>query len=470
MRDADRPERAGAAVASHGDEAEDETGDLAPRRAALPVWQARHDHLPDIDTMPTLLGGIGEAFSDRNFRIYSVGSITSWITYFIQVIAFSWATWEITQSTAWLAIVHLLSVGASILFLPLGGVAADRYDRFRLVQGAYALDCLKAAVLAFLAFTDNLGLVAISICAFLHGTIHSFSVPAAYGMIPRFVTRERLAAAIAVNAAYSQFAIFAGPAIAGWILVHGGIAVAFAINVGGYLIYFIAAALLRTPQGYQQPRPESRSLGHDVAAGARYIFGHAGLRAFLVLILVGDAMNAAIYQMMPAYAGLVLGRGVGSVSILYGAAGIGATVAAIWLAQGGAARATPGRVLWAFIGFAGAICLMAGAGGLYVAIAAMLLFGFCGETRRTATISILQSTIDDAQRGRVMATQHFFSQVAGGTGTLLIGFAAQGAGLRLPLLVAASTLVLVWLIVFSRRQRIAAAFAPVTPENSAPES
>ena len=45
------------------------------------------------------LGGIGEAFAERNFRIYSIGSITSWITYFVQAIAFSWATWEITRST-----------------------------------------------------------------------------------------------------------------------------------------------------------------------------------------------------------------------------------------------------------------------------------------------------------------------------------------------------------------------------------
>ena len=77
------------------------------------------------------LGGIGEAFAERNFRIYSVGSITSWITYFVQAIAFSWATWEITRSTTWLAVVALLDIAGSLLFMPLGGVLADRYDRFR---------------------------------------------------------------------------------------------------------------------------------------------------------------------------------------------------------------------------------------------------------------------------------------------------------------------------------------------------
>lgn len=409
--------------------------------------------------MPKILGGIGEALSDRNFRIYSVGSITSWITYFVQTVAFSWTAWQITQSTAWLAGIYLLTIGATLVFLPLGGVLADRHDRFRLVQTAYACDCLKALVLAILAFTGHLGLGALCVAAIAHGVIHSFSVPAAYGMLPRFVARERLAAAIAVNAAYSQFAIFAGPALAGWIMVHWGAATAFSVNVAGYLIYFIAASRLTTPPDYRQARVARQSLRRDATAGARYIFGHPGLAAFMALILVGDAISAATYQMMPAYADHELGRGVGTVSLLYGAAGIGATLAAIWLAQGGARRATPMRVLWAFLGFAAAVALLAGSPLLPLSVAAMLLYGFAGETRRTATVSIIQSSVDDAQRGRVMATQHLFTQVAGGLGTLLIGIAAHDAGLRLPLALAAGMLVVVWLVVFARRARIAAAFA-----------
>ncbi len=101
--------------------------------------------------MAKRLGGIGEAFSDRNFRIYSIGSVTSWITYFVQTITFSWVTWDATHSTTWLAIVSAATSVTTILFLPLGGVLADRHDRLRILIGAYALDCLKAAVLAGLA-------------------------------------------------------------------------------------------------------------------------------------------------------------------------------------------------------------------------------------------------------------------------------------------------------------------------------
>src|SRR4051794_29352538 len=100
--------------------------------------------------MTNRLGGIGEAFADRNFRLYSIGSITSWITYFVQQITFAWTAWELTHSTTWLAIVSLLDVGANVILLPIGGVLADRYDRFDMVRIAYAFDCLKALALTIL--------------------------------------------------------------------------------------------------------------------------------------------------------------------------------------------------------------------------------------------------------------------------------------------------------------------------------
>jgi hypothetical protein len=174
--------------------------------------------------------------------------------------------------------------------------------------------------------------------------------------------------------------------------------------------------------------------------------------------LVGDAISGAVIQMLPAYSDRILGAGVGGVSLLFGAAGLGATFAALWLAHGGAGRATPERVLWAVLGVAIAACLLSAATHLAIAVGAMLLFGFSGETRRTGTVSIMQVSVDDAQRGRVMSTLFLFTRLAGGLGTATIGISAQEIGLRTPLLIAAAILAIVWLLVFRKRRRIAASF------------
>ena len=129
------------------------------------------------------LGGIADAFEDRNFRRYSVGSIVSWRSYFVQAVAVSWTTWDLTHSTRWLAIVALM---------PLGGVVADRHDRVRVLLISYALATLQAAVLAGLAFAGELTIGLLAALSFLHGAIHAFSIPAQFGFLPRFVERRRL--------------------------------------------------------------------------------------------------------------------------------------------------------------------------------------------------------------------------------------------------------------------------------------
>jgi hypothetical protein len=116
-------------------------------------------------------------------------------------------------------------------------------------------------------------------------------------------------------------------------------------------------------------------------------------------------------------------------------------------------------VLWAVLGFAGAVYILAGATALAIALFGMVIFGFSGETRRTGTVALMQSHVDDTQRGRVMSTLFLFTQIAGASGTLLVGLGATWTGLRLPLAVSAILLTLVWVSVFRRRHAISAAFS-----------
>lgn len=409
------------------------------------------------------LGGIGEAFSDRNFRIYTVGSLLSWLSFFIQAVAMAWTTWELTHSPLWLAIIGLLDMVPNVILLPFGGALADRYDRFRIVVIAYAAALLQALVLAVLAYSGALTLGLLGSLALVHGVIHSFSVPGAYGMLPRFVARKRLSSAIAVNAAYTQFAIFAGPALGGWIILHYGVAAAFAVNAAGYGVFLAMALFLKTPTDYVPPPLSGRSIVSDIRAGVSYIASHAGMRSLLLLMLLGDAMSSGIYQMMPAIAADLTGTagegaGVAGMSSLLSAAGLGATATALWLAHGGAGAATVSRVLWAFLAFGLNVAILGFVQGLVAAISVMVVLGIANELRRTATVSILQSSVKEEMRGRVMSTQFLFQRAAGGLGTILIGTIAAHIGLRVPLVTLALVSIVVATTTLLRRQRIISAF------------
>jgi MFS family permease len=404
------------------------------------------------------LGGIGEAFADRNFRIYSVGSIVSWLSFFVQMVAMSWTTWSLTHSTAWLAIVAVLDMAPNVIFAPFGGALADRVDRFKMVLVAYSAAWLHVLALTVLAYAGALTILPLAVLSFLHGLIHAFSVPAAFGMMPRFIARERLSPAIAVSSAYTQFAIFAGPALAGWIILHYGVAAAYATNVVGYLVFFASVAFLRTPPAYAPPVASGRSILGDIADGLTYIVRHRGISALLALMLMGDAMSTAVYQMLPAIADKMLGGGVEAMTSLLSAAGLGATLSAFWLAHGGTARITATFVLWAFLAFAVAVAILMLTQHLVVAVAVMVAYGFAGEARRTGAVSLLQLSVSDSQRGRVMSTQFTLQRLAGGVGTALIGSTAERNGLRWPMMIAVAVALAAWGVAFRKRARIAEAF------------
>src|SRR5260370_26243003 len=111
---------------------------------------------PPEHALKPLLGGIADAFEDRNFRLYSVGAIVSWLSFFVQAVAVSWTAWELTHSTRWLAIVAVLDAAPKIVLMPIGGGVAHRYAPFRLLFISYFFSPLPTRALAPLALTRPL--------------------------------------------------------------------------------------------------------------------------------------------------------------------------------------------------------------------------------------------------------------------------------------------------------------------------
>lgn len=406
-----------------------------------------------------MLGGIADAFADANFRRYSVGSIVSWLSFFVQAMAVAWVTWSLTHSTRWLAIVGLLDAVPMSLLAPLGGVVADRYDRFRVLLVCYAFATVQSATLALLAFSGRMTVEWLACLAFLHGLIHAFSVPSQFGLLPRFVDRRRLASAIAVASAYSTLGLFVGPALGGWVLLRFGPGVAFASNVLGYAIYFVSAALLRTPPDYEQPARRHQPFMRDLADGARAIAAHRGITGLLTLMLFGDAIGGAVRQMLPAFADRALHAGVEGLSTILAGLGVGATLSALWLAQGGARRTTLPIILWSFAGHLAATAALMTAPTLVVAALAAVARGAAYEVCRTGTVSLLQTSVPDALRGRVMSTQFLLQQGASSLGVALVGVLAEPLGLRPTILLGIGLAALAWLMTTRGRARMIEAFA-----------
>ena len=69
------------------------------------------------------------ALSSRNFLIYLVGSTISLHGLWIYRVALGWFAWQISGSEFWVGVVAFTQFAPAVIFGPVFGVLADRFDR-----------------------------------------------------------------------------------------------------------------------------------------------------------------------------------------------------------------------------------------------------------------------------------------------------------------------------------------------------
>lgn len=404
--------------------------------------------------------------AERNFRLYTIGALVSWLTFFCQFTALNWIAWELTASTTWLSIVAVLSILPFFLFGPFANVLADRHDRFRiLIVGEYVA-LAHTLLLAVAAFWGALSIGMLCVLVFVGGVVQAFVIPASFGLLPRAVSAPNLTAAIAVSSAYRMLGMLAGPAVAGLILARLDATSAFVANALGYAAFIWSLHAMRLPP--QAPFERSgRSMIGDFLHGLKYAAAHQGIAPIMVLGFFSDGLNRAIVRLLPAFADRIYGTGPDGLALLMAANGAGATVAALWFA-GGRRR---GLFTLTLVGFAVAIASTAVftlTTDLWVGLAAALLFGAGCEAVLTGTSILVQLHVDDGLRARVMGSRFLLSQLAGGVALLILGPLVDRYGLVAPVLacLALCAAAGVWLLV--RLPAIGRALEPPAPATAPP--
>src|SRR5688572_22385325 len=76
------------------------------------------------------------AFRYPYFRLYWAGQLGANVSTWMQIVATGWLVLELTDSPAYLGLNAGLQAVPLVVFALVGGVIADRYDRYRLMLAA----------------------------------------------------------------------------------------------------------------------------------------------------------------------------------------------------------------------------------------------------------------------------------------------------------------------------------------------
>ena len=179
------------------------------------------------------------ALSSRNYLTYLAGSTVSLHGLWIYRVALGWFTWELTGSELWVGIVAFTQFGPAVIFGPIFGVLADRFDRRKtsvVINALGALNMVCLGLLASLGFADIYVLVTQSL---IQGALDGAHAPIRMSIVPNLVKKEQLQSAIAITSISFNLSRFVGPAIAGLIIATYGVAIAFLVNGFSYLAYIL---------------------------------------------------------------------------------------------------------------------------------------------------------------------------------------------------------------------------------------
>jgi MFS family permease len=154
------------------------------------------------------------------------------------------------------------------------GALADRGSRQRQMIGADALAASAQAVMAALVLSGHASLPALIALHAVCGAGMAMHFPAAVGLVPLVVPRERLQAANALLAIAQSAAFAAGAAAGGVIAATAGAGTALAIDAASFAA---SAALIAGVRASAQARAASASLLHELREGFREFTAHTWL-------------------------------------------------------------------------------------------------------------------------------------------------------------------------------------------------
>ena len=317
-----------------------------------------------------------------------------------------------------------------LLFGVLGGAAADRFDRRRMVVVVNVVRALVLGGLVVVIVTGTVNIAVVLAVLFILGTAETFADSASSTLIPGLVAREDLGIANArMQGAFLLTNQLLTPPI-GAFLFAAGMALPFATNAACFALG--AVLISRVVTGARGRSGERHGLRAEMVEGIRWLVAHPPLRPLALTIFTFNITYGAAWSVLVLYAGERLGMDEVGFGLLTTAVAIGGVVGI----------ASYGRLERRFsladimrVGLVIETCthlVLALTTSPAIALATLVVFGAHAFVWGTTSTVVRQRAVPDELLGRV--TGVYRVAIVGGlvVGTPLGGLLARTFGITAP--------------------------------------
>jgi MFS family permease len=316
----------------------------------------------------------------------------------VNIVARSWLAYDLSGSALVLGIVALARGLPQIIFSPLGGVAADRFDKRKVLVISQSILCVLALINAVLVQTNVIQVWHLVVIGIVQGIVFPFTMPTRQALIPQLVNRDTLPNALAMDSAGRNLNRVLAPSLAG-ILIAWDPTIAFYTIA---LLYFTSAmTLLGLPRTASTADP-NRNAVQQMVFGFRYMVGRRRLLVLILMAFLAVILGMPFQQMLPVFQVAVLNVGPEKLGFMYAAVGVGALVGSLTIAYRSDDPRRQRYQLIAGVCFGALLIPFALSRNLGFSLAMLALIGLCSEIFMTINRMLVLLNTDSHLYGRVM--------------------------------------------------------------------
>ncbi len=372
-------------------------------------------------------GGNWRSFRHRNYSILFPANTVSNIGSWAQRIAQDWLVLELTNNNGtYLGLVTAVQFAPVLLFSLHGGAMADRIDKRKVLIATNVVGGAASIGLGLLVVSNAVQLWHVFVLAGVLGISTAIDAPVRQAFTSELVGHDDLPNAVSLNSANFNGGRLIGPAVSGLLIAAFGTGPSFLVNGASY--FFVILALIRIDAKALFHQDQERSLG-NIREGIAYAKARPDIYVVMIMVfaLATFGLNFQIFNALMATQ--EFGLGPASFGLMGTFIAIGSLTGAIGSAQLERFRTTRFVII----------------GGMLFSISIMVLsvlpnyttyivwLPICGVTALITLVSansIVQTSTDQAIRGRVMGL--YLLIFMGGTpfGSPLIGLATDYIGIR----------------------------------------
>tara|TARA_Y100000588_G_scaffold387660_1_gene485913 strand:+ start:728 stop:1999 length:1272 start_codon:yes stop_codon:yes gene_type:complete len=339
-------------------------------------------------------------FRNSHFRrIWAAGILTSMMRW-LDMLVLGVFTFELTDSAGLVAIALVTRQSPRLFFGIALGALADRFNRKHLWICSLLGLAAVAVSLSLLITSGTVVYWHLLLAVFANGTFWALEFPVRRALLADAVSEEAIGPAVSIDWTTDSLNRMVGPAVGGALFVTVG-------ADGAYLLMsaiFIAATLVAIRLRYTTHKHVTDGAGPLAAltSGLRYARSSKIIVGTLIVTVALNTVFPSYQSMIPVIGKDILGADPVGVGLLSATEGLGAVIAALWIASRTKTRSYP-RIYFFGTGLF-LLCALGFSRSEEYALSAAVLFigGFGFSSFATMQTAILMRATAPAMRGRVL--------------------------------------------------------------------